>query len=236
MAVRVRRGAGYEAMDETRVNWWMDAGSHWHRGRPPSGFWQAEDGRWHPPGDDEPTVEMREGPPPEAAHLAGGPRSSVVDGWGWPRWARIAVLASVAVVAVVVVVAGAIAGRGGDDDLAVTAESTTTVAPGTSAASSAPTAEPSGPGSSIPGAAGSDGTDTSASPTTERGPTTSAPPTSAAPTTTRPPPADPGVRQGVPCSPEGATAVSDGGVPMTCTTQKCHGAPYDSARWRRAAC
>ena len=37
------------------------------------------------------------------------------------------------------------------------------------------------------------------------------------------------MHQGEPCSPEGATAVTSDGVPMTCTTQKCHGAPFDSA-------
>jgi hypothetical protein len=116
-------------MDETRVNWWMDAGSQWHRGFPPSGWWQAEDGRWHPPGDDEePTGEMREIPQAGAAHLA-------ADGWGWPRWARNAVLASVALIAIVVVATAAIT-DGGGDGATVTTDSSTTVTPSTVAAPS----------------------------------------------------------------------------------------------------
>ena len=58
--------------------------------------------------------------------------------------------------------------------------------------------------------------------------------TRTAPTT--PPPPGTGVRQGSACSPEGATAITQDGVPMTCTAQKCHGAPFDSPRWRRTAC
>jgi hypothetical protein len=219
-------------MDDIRVNWWMDDTSRWHRGFPPTGWWQAEDGRWHPPDhDDEPTQQVWEVPPDGGAHLA--------DGWGWPRWARVAVLASVAIVAVVVVAAAAITdGGGGNDQATVTAETTTSVTPSTSAASSASTAAP-------PGSAPSEATTSNppAPNTTARAaPTTTAPPPrSTAPTTTSPPPTSPpptnaGIRQGVPCSPEGATAISQDGVPMTCTTQKCHGAPYDSARWRRTAC
>ncbi len=226
-------------MDERRVSWWMDAGSDWHRGFPPSGWWQAEDGRWHPPGDDEPTVEMREGPSAVAAHLAGGPRSpTVVGGWGWPRWARIAVLASVALIAVGVVGTAAITDGGGDDDQAtVTASTTTTDTPDTSAGSPTPTNTPPG-SASVASPPTSDDTAPPAPPTTAQATTTTtavsqAPPT---PAPTNPLPSDPGVRQGESCSPEGATAVSPEGVPMTCTTQKCHGAPFDSARWRRSAC
>jgi serine/threonine-protein kinase len=210
-------------MDETRVNWWMDAGSQWHRGFPPSGWWQAEDGRWHPPGDDEePTGEMREIPQAGAAHLA-------ADGWGWPRWARNAVLASVALIAIVVVATAAITDSGGDGDGAtVTADSSTTVTPSTVAA---PSPETAAPPSSVAGTSIGEGTDRPAPPTTRATTTTTAAPRTSSPTS----PAA-GVRQGAPCSPEGATAVSQDGVPMTCTPQKCHGAPYDSARWRRTAC
>jgi hypothetical protein len=221
-------------MDETHVNWWMDDTSRWHRGFPPAGWWQAEDGRWHPPGDDdEPTEEMQEVPTGGAAHLAGPRSPTVVAGWGWPPWARIAVLTSIAILAVVVVAAAAITDSGGDGDgETVTADVSTTITPST--ASTTSTGAP-GSASSVASASPGDDTDPSAPPTTARS-TTSAPPQTSAPTTTSPPPTDPGVRQGAPCSPEGATAVTQEGVPMTCTTQKCHGAPYDSARWRRTAC
>ncbi len=132
-------------MDETRVNWWMDHTSRWHRGFPPAGWWQAEDGRWHPPGhDDDPTEEVREVPSAGGAHLA--------DGWGWPRWARIAVLASVALVAIVVVAAAAITDGGGDGDgETVTADVSTTVAPSTTAPAPTPPGSVSSVGSSPAG-------------------------------------------------------------------------------------
>jgi hypothetical protein len=44
------------------------------------------------------------------------------------------------------------------------------------------------------------------------------------------------VHPGALCSPEGATALSDEGVPLTCTTQKCHGTPFNQPRWRAATC
>jgi len=221
-------------MNETRVNWWMDASSHWHRGRPPAAWWQAEDGRWHPPGDDDPTVEMVDGPPAGAAHLAGDPRSpSDVDGWGWPRWARIAVLPALAVLAAVVVGAAAITDGGRDDGQdTVTAETTSTLAPGTTAASPTPTAEPPLTTSDDDSTSSSEVADAPASPSTEPAPTT----TTDAPPTTTPPPSNAAVSPGAGCSPEGATALTQDGVPMTCTTQKCHGAPFDTARWRRTAC
>jgi hypothetical protein len=215
-------------MDETSVNWWMDHTSRWHRGFPPASWWQAEDGRWHPPGhDDDPTEEVREVPSAGGAHLA--------DGWGWPLWARIAVLASVALVAIVVVAAAAITDGGGDGDgETVTADVSTTIAPSTTA----PAPTPPGSVSSVGSPPAGDGTDPPATPTTVRAPTTTTATTQAppGPAPTSPPPSDPGVHQGEPCSPEGATAVTSDGVPMTCTTQKCHGAPFDSARWRRTAC
>lgn len=218
-------------MDETHVNWWMDDTSRWHRGSPPAGWWQAEDGRWHPPrDDDEPTEEVREVPHAGAAHFGGES--------GRPRWTRIAVLASVVLVAIVLVTAAAIMDDGGDGET-VTADVSTTVAPSTTA-----------PAATIPGSASSEArstdedTDPPAPPTTggaattERVPTTTttAPAPQPAPAPTSPPPSNPDVHQGAACSPEGATAVSSDGVPMTCTTQKCHGAPFDSARWRRTAC
>lgn len=222
-------------MDETRVNWWMDADSRWHRDLPPAGWWQAEDGRWHPPGDDDATGEMQDGPPTGAAHFAGGARSpDAVAGWGWPPWARTAVLTSVAVLAVVVVAAAAITDGGQDDDQAGT---TTTVAAGSTAA---PTTEVPRTTSTV--AAGSSGEvlDPSVPPSTDRPSATTstsvAPPISASPAPTRPPPTSAGVRFGAPCSPVGATAVSDEGVPVTCTVEKCHGAPFDDPRWRRTAC
>ena len=52
--------------EETIDDWWMDAGSNWHRGRPQPGWWQADDRRWHAPDDyddDDPTGDF-EGDPP----------------------------------------------------------------------------------------------------------------------------------------------------------------------------
>jgi hypothetical protein len=229
------RRLGYQAMDETRVNWWMDASSHWHRGLPPEDWWQAEDGRWHPPGDDDPTGEMRDGPPAGAAHFAGGARSPDPEaGWGWPGWARAAVLASVALVAVVAVAAAAITDGGGGDDEART---TTTLAGGSTAG---PTTEVPQTTSTVVAGASGEVVDPSA-PTTDRSSTTRptstsiSPPISAAPAPTRPP-SSAGLRPGAPCSPVGATAVSDSGEPMTCTVEKCRGAPFDEPRWRRTTC
>jgi hypothetical protein len=221
-------------MDETHANWWMDAGSQWHRGFAPPSWWQAEDGRWHPPGDDDATGEMRDGPPTGAAHFAGGAHSpDPVGGWGWPGWARGAVLASVAVLAVVVVGAAAITDGGRDDDQAGT---TTTVVAGSAAPSTT-----GGRQTTSTSAAGSgrDVVDPSTPTSTQRTSTTTstsvAPSTSAAPAPTRPP-ADAGVRPGGACSPAGTTAVSVDGTPLICTVEKCHGAPFDDPRWRRTTC
>jgi hypothetical protein len=224
-------------MDETRVNWWMDDTSRWHRGFPPTGWWQSEDGRWHPPGeDDEPTEEMWQVPQEGAAHRARGTGSTIIAGVRERAWARLAVLASMAILAVVVVVgAAAITGRGGGDQDAATGDVSTTVAPSTSVAS-APTALPPGSASSGSGTPASGDSDPSAPPTTARATTTTTRPSTTAPPTTSPPPTTPSVRLSAACSPEGATAVSDDGIPVTCTTQKCHGAPFDSPRWRRTAC
>jgi hypothetical protein len=44
------------------------------------------------------------------------------------------------------------------------------------------------------------------------------------------------VHPGAFCSPAGATGMSADGVPMTCSTAKCDGTPYDQPRWRRTNC
>jgi hypothetical protein len=99
-------------------------------------------------------------------------------------------------------------------------------------------------------AAEDDSTTTTERPTTtERATTTSAPPTppptarppatTAAPTTS-PPATQPrpggNVTPGAFCSPAGATGTSADGVPMTCSTEKCHGTPHEQPRWRRTNC
>jgi hypothetical protein len=38
------------------------------------------------------------------------------------------------------------------------------------------------------------------------------------------------------CSPAGTTGTSADGVPMICSTEKCHGKPYKQPRWRRRSC
>jgi hypothetical protein len=238
-------------MDETRANWWMDDASRWHEGVPPPGWWKAEDGRWHrpddrggrlPPDDDVPTVEMQTDEFAGPAHFAGGTEVSELDDEpARPPWLRLAVLVSVVLLTAVAIAVAAITDGGGDDDRAtITDQTTTTASPDTSPSST--------PGAAPPAAAGSAGTattevdDPSASdrpPTTTvppRAPTTVAPAMPPTPVPTTAPPAGTDVRQGGACAPEGATAVTSDGVPMTCTREKCRGAPFDSARWRRTTC
>jgi hypothetical protein len=94
-------------MDETGVNWWMDANNRWHRGRPPAAWWQAEDRRWHPPAKQEPVGKVRDGRPAGPAHFVS--RSPTpVTAREWPRWALYVLLALVAVAAVMAIVAAAI--------------------------------------------------------------------------------------------------------------------------------
>jgi hypothetical protein len=227
-------------MEETIGGWWMDARSNWHHGPPLAGWWQADDGRWHEPDDyddDDPAGQVEGDPPPGAAHFAGGAWSPGPErGWGWPRWARSAVLASLAIVAVAVVAVGAAGITDGGSEQSQ-AGTTTTVAAGATV--------PSGPGPEVPQttstvavASSTDDVDPSASPTTERtsdtAPTVDPSPTSAPPT--RPPSSTAEPHLGAACSPEGATAVTAAGAPLTCTVEKCHGAPFLAPRWRRAAC
>ncbi len=231
---------GYEAMDETSVNWWMDDTSRWHRGVPPAGWRQADDGRWHPPGDNEPTVEMSPVLPGGAAHLGRGSADGA-GGWGWPRWARIGVLASVVLAAVVVIAGAAMTDGGGEDDGAVVigrSTTTSTVAGAPSATTGQQAPDTRAPAASTAGPTTTEGSDAPAPDTTEPVPptTTVAPEVPPTPAPTAPAPSGTGARPGSPCSPEGATAITQDGVPMTCTAQKCHGAPFDSPRWRRTAC
>jgi hypothetical protein len=97
-------------MDDSGVNWWMDANNRWHRGRPPAGWWQAENRRWHPPATHEPIEGVPEDPPARPTHFVS--RSSNLEtGQGWPRWVLYALLALVVVAAVVAVIAAAITAR-----------------------------------------------------------------------------------------------------------------------------
>jgi hypothetical protein len=217
------------------VNWWMDASCRWHQGLPPPGWWQAHNGRWHPPADDT-TAEMALGPPGGGAHLATGGRRT--DLWGtyrrWPRWARLAVPVAASILIIGVLGAAATGGlREGDPNTTATEgadtdpESTTTVpngeipAPTATNTVAAPTSA-SVPGTTIPAG-------------TEPAPTT-IPGVPAPPPPTTPDPTNNDIHPGARCSPEGATALSADGVPMICTTQKCHGAPYRQPQWRRTAC
>jgi hypothetical protein len=228
-------------MEETIGDWWMDAGSKWHRGRPLAGWWQADDGRWHAPDDyddydgDDPSGEIEFDPPAGAAHFAGGsPPPDPERGRGWPRWARRAVLASLAIVVVAGVGAAAMIDGDPEQNQAGT---TTTVVAGDAVPSSPGPQDPQTT-STVAASSSSDSEDPSASPTTERAPDTVSTidrsPTSTP--STSPPPSNAAARPGAICSPEGATAVSAAGVPLTCTVEKCHGAPFDAPRWRRTAC
>jgi hypothetical protein len=83
----------------------MDANNRWHRGRPPSGWWQAEDRRWRPPPVQEPSGNQNEWPPPSADYPTRGPRPPRHATARHPvrRWLYVLlVLALIATVAVVV--------------------------------------------------------------------------------------------------------------------------------------
>jgi hypothetical protein len=213
------------------AKWWMDAGSKWHQGLPPPGWWQAPDGRWHPPGSDDTTAEMAVTSADGGAHLAAG-------GWpaglwqayrGWPQWARLAAPIAIFVLTVGVLAAAATEGLLDDDQ---GTKPTDVAAPATTVASASS------------GTAQSTTTPSDAATTTVSVPTTTIPPQQEpAPTKAPapPPPAttattDNGIHPGGRCSPEGATSVSSDGIPVTCTTQKCRGAPFSEPRWRRTAC
>jgi hypothetical protein len=222
-------------MSDSHVNWWMDASCRWHQGLPPPGWRQASDGRWHPPAPDDTTEEAAIGPPEGGAHPAGGGRTNLWDAYrGWPPWARAIGPVVAAVLAIGVLGAAATGGlRGGDPETTATEGATTTN----------PETTTTGPDDVTPAPAP---TVTAAAPTTASTPSTSAPaepdaapttvPEAPAPAPPAPDPTNNDINPGAPCSPEGATAVSAGGVPMTCTTQKCHGAPYRQPQWRRTAC
>jgi hypothetical protein len=219
------------------VNWWMDANCRWHKGLPPPGWWQARNGRWHPPASDDTTTEMAIGPSVGAAHLAGGGwRANLLATYrGWPRWARLAAPIA-AFMLTVGVLAAAATGALLDDDPETTATDETTAATEPSTTAPATTGAPSST------AASTQATTTSVLPSSapipaqrDPLPTTSATtPAPEPPATTAPTSND--IHPGAPCSPEGATAISGDGIPMTCTKQKCHGAPFSEPRWRRTTC
>lgn len=225
-------------MKETIGGWWMDASSNWHRGRPPAGWRQADDGRWRAPDDhvdDDPTGEIEGDSLPGPAHFGGGsPSRDRERGWGWPRWGLSAVLASLAIVAVMVAGAAAIIHGGPDQNHTGTPP---TAEPG-DAVSSSPGPQVSQTTSTVAASSSSDVVDPSASPSTEQASDTAStfnPSTTPAPPTGRPA-SRAVVRPGATCSPEGATAVTAAGMPLTCTVEKCHGAPFGVPRWRRASC
>src|SRR5262245_62949128 len=213
------------------AQWWMDAGSKWHEGVPPPGWWQAPDGRWHSPGSDDTTAEMTVESPGGARQVpAGGRRASPWHAYrGWPQWARLAAPIAIFVLTVGIFAAAATGGLlGGDQGTTATDVSSpaTTVAsasggtaPSTATPTDAATTTASVPSTTVPARQ-------------EPGPTTAPATSPPAPTTSTSSDLHPGGR----CSPEGATSVSSDGIPMTCTTQKCRGAPFGEPRWRRTAC
>jgi hypothetical protein len=216
------------------AKWWMDAGSRWHEGFPPPGWWRAPDGRWHPPGSDDTTAEMTVTPPAGGVHRgAGGLRARLWRAYrGWPQWARLAAPIATFVVTVGVLGAAASGGLLGDDPATTATHETS---PATTVASAGG------------GAAQSTATPTDATTTTVSRPSTTlraqhdpVPTTAAAAPAPEPPtstaPTNNDLHPGARCSPEGATTISSDGIPLTCTTQKCRGAPFSEPRWRRTAC
>jgi hypothetical protein len=218
-------------MSDSHVTWWMDASCRWHQGIPPPEWWQAPDGRWHPPAPDDTTAETTLSPPVGGAHLAGGGRrTNLWDTYrGWPRWARLAGPVAAAILTIGVLGAAATEGfREGDPETTATEQATTSTEAetATTAPSVATPAATATTTASVPS--------TTALPSPDPTPTTIPVPAPAHPTT--PDPTNNDIHPGAPCSPEGATALSGDGVPLTCATQKCHGAPYSQPRWRRTAC
>lgn len=214
------------------VNWWMDANCRWHKGLPPPGWWQARNGRWHPPVSEDTTTEMTISPSTGAAHLAGGGRRAnlVAIYRGWPRWARLAAPIAAFVLTIGVLAAAATGGLLDDDpetatdETAPSTEPSTTVAPPTTAGppTHATTTTVLLPNAPTPAQHDPLPITSATTPSPE-------PPTTTAPTSND-------IHPGAPCSPEGATAISSDGIPMTCTRQKCHGAPFSEPRWRRTTC
>ena len=223
-------------MSGANANWWMDASCHWHQGAPPPGWWQAPNGRWHPPSHDDPTDELTTSAPVGGAHLARRGRGANL--WqtyrGWPLWARLAGPA-VAFLLVVGVLGAAATGslREGGRENTATGPATTTTQAEAPAETPATVPNVATPPPSIGVTTTSAKPRSTAPPEPAPTPTTDAPPqrppSTAAPTTND-------IHPGAPCSPEGAEAVTGDGMSLVCTTQKCHGAPFADPRWRRADC
>ena len=111
------RALGCAAMDEDQADWWMDARKRWRRGRPPAGWWQGDDRRWHPPDEYQPATNVAYRPPARPAHLIGGSHSPPGVTWrGWLARVFYVVLALAVVVTVTVIVFAALADRGGASD------------------------------------------------------------------------------------------------------------------------
>jgi hypothetical protein len=222
-------------MSGANANWWMDASCRWHPGAPPPGWRQARNGRWHPPSPDDTTDELTTNPPVGGAHLASGGRGPNL--WqiyrSWPRWARRAgpTLALILVVGLLGAAATGSLWEGGGRETTATSRATTTTQAGSAtsldAATPAPTASATTTASSVTGSTTPPQRDPT--PTTVADIPAPPPPTTAdQPTST--------IHRGAPCSPEGATAFTSDGIPMVCTTQKCHGAPFSEPRWRPTSC
>jgi hypothetical protein len=218
--------------------WWMDDDGQWHEGEPRAGWVQGEDGHYYPrppppPGPDGATwlddpawdaaepIQLYDPEPydPEPtgaytpAHAAPAGRGGIVGTYrSWPRWARIAAPLSAAIIGL-----GAIGVMAADPDesdgeqVAAEDDSTTTTERPTTTTTAPPTAPP-----------------------TTRPPATTAAPTTSPPATQ--PRSGGSVTPGGFCSPAGATGTSADGVPMTCSTEKCHGKPHEQPRWRRTSC
>jgi hypothetical protein len=118
-----------------------------------------------------------------------------------------------------------------EDNRLIGAPATTTLTtsapqpPTTATPTTAPPAPPAPPPTTA--------TATTAQPTPP--PTTAATTEPQQPPTTAPQPTS-AVHPGSFCAPAGATGLSAGGVPMTCSTGSCEGKPYDQPRWRKSTC
>ena len=103
-------GWGHRGMDQ-RGDWWMDANKRWHRGTPPTGWWQGEDRLWRPPVVQQAGLDPSEEPSKVRGHPTGRVDSPLhTTERAWTRWALYVIVALALLAAVAAVLASTVAG------------------------------------------------------------------------------------------------------------------------------
>src|ERR687892_19141 len=201
--------------------WWMDDDGQWHEGEPPADWVQAEDGHYYrpppPPAgpddatrlDEPPWVTAEPTQPYDPEPYDSEPPGAYAPAHATPAGRR-----------------GIVGTYWSWPRWARIAAplSVAIIGLGTVGVMAADPDESDGE----QGAAEDDSTTTTERPATTAAPTTSPPATQ--------PRSGGSVTHGAFCSPAGATGTSADGVPMTCSTEKCHGTPHEQPRWRRTSC